>query len=104
DWQGGTPGYGKPRHPTRLIYPTPPVYEFAGPIGGTYPMWTDPSYWYTGVRARFNWHQQGHTVLKNLTVGRRQLPGKGPGSLVPGVLMLLLTIALVVKRRLPSLV
>jgi hypothetical protein len=104
NWRGERPGHGKPEHPPRLIYPAPPVYEFAGPIGGTYPLWTDPSYWYEGVKAHFNWRQQARVVLKNLTVGRRQLPGTGPGWLVVGGLGVLLTIALGAKKRLPSLV
>jgi hypothetical protein len=104
DWQGETPGHGTPKHPTRLIYPAPPVYEFAGPIGGTYPVWTDPSYWNEGVRARFNWRQQARTLRKNLTAGRRQRPRIRPYGLVAGMLFLLLTDALVAKRRWPALV
>jgi hypothetical protein len=103
NWQGEIPGHGKPKHPTRIIYPAPPVYEFAGPIGGTYPVWTDPSYWNEGVRARLNWRQQARALLKNLKK-YRELLWTDQSSLVTGVLMLLLTTALVAKRRLPSLV
>ncbi len=53
-WQGGPSGYGSPRHPTRMIWDAPPAFEFDGPIGGTFPPWTDPSYWYDGLRYHFD--------------------------------------------------
>lgn len=40
-------------HPTRIIFENPTVYEFAEPIGGTYPPWFDPPYWYKGVPLSF---------------------------------------------------
>jgi hypothetical protein len=52
-WSGEPPGTGVPLHPTRLLTQIPPVYEYARPIGGSYPPWTDPSYWYAGIRPRF---------------------------------------------------
>lgn len=52
-WQGspGSP-YGMPLHPSRLLVTHPATYAFAGGPGGTYPSWTDPSYWYEGVDPR----------------------------------------------------
>jgi hypothetical protein len=41
-------------HPSRIVHQSPAVYEFDGPIGGTYPISTDPSYWYEGVAPRFD--------------------------------------------------
>jgi hypothetical protein len=52
-WQGGPPGAGTPIHPTRKIFEMPSVYEFATPVGGSYPPWYDPSYWYEGVHPFF---------------------------------------------------
>lgn len=52
-WQGGPDGVGIPVHPTRMLLDSPPVYEFAAPIQGTYPPWYDPSYWYEGVKPVF---------------------------------------------------
>jgi hypothetical protein len=52
-WQGGPTGAGMPLHPTRKLQETPPVYEFATPLGGSYPPSTDQSYWYDGVRPHF---------------------------------------------------
>lgn len=46
----GDPENGAPAHPARRINEDPPVYEFATPVGGTYPMWLDPSWWYEGVQ------------------------------------------------------
>jgi hypothetical protein len=42
------------------------IYEFAGPVSGTYPLWYDLSYWHDGVKVRFNWHAQGVAVLEGL--------------------------------------
>ena len=67
-WQGEEPGFGEPVHPTRLIHPDPPVYEFGEPVAGTYPIWYDPSYWYEGVRMRFSLSRQVLTVLRSLLV------------------------------------
>ncbi|HXJ05757.1 MAG TPA: hypothetical protein VNH65_11690 [Candidatus Acidoferrum sp.] len=57
-WQGGPAGAGTPVHPTRKILETPPVYEFATPLGGSYPPSTDQSYWYEGVRAHVEFRGQ----------------------------------------------
>jgi hypothetical protein len=48
-WQGETAGAGRPLHPTRQLLDSPAVFEFDGPLPGTYPFWFDPSYWYEGV-------------------------------------------------------
>src|SRR5437773_1394613 len=57
-WQGEPAGNGTPRHPTRRLRDNPPIYEFAAPVSGTYPLWYDPSYWYEGLRLHFNLHEQ----------------------------------------------
>jgi hypothetical protein len=44
----------------------PKIYAFASPIGGTYPPWFDPSYWYEGVRPRFIPAQQMARSAHNL--------------------------------------
>ena len=45
-------------HPTRKIFANPNVYEFRTPIGGTYPVWFDPSYWHHGLHPKFDLGQQ----------------------------------------------
>jgi len=52
-WEGGD-GSGNPKHPARIILSSPRVYEFAEPIGGSYPMWYDPSYWKDGIEIHFH--------------------------------------------------
>jgi hypothetical protein len=53
-WQGEPPDDGVPLHPSRQIFDHPPIYEFGSPIGGTYPISFDQSYWYEGVVVRFD--------------------------------------------------
>jgi len=65
-WQGENPANGVPVHATRKIFDRPATFEFAGPLGGTYPVWYDPSFWYEGVRARFNMRQQIKALARNL--------------------------------------
>lgn len=50
----GEGGAGAPLRPARRLHPSPAVYDLAAPIGGTYPMWYDPTYWYEGLRPRFD--------------------------------------------------
>jgi hypothetical protein len=53
NWQGGPPDNGAPIHPTRQLSKNPAIFEFATPIGGTYPPWYDPIYWTEGARIAF---------------------------------------------------
>ena len=53
-WQGEPPGTGIPAHPTHKILSAPALYEFSTPIGGSYPPWYDPSYWYEGIEPHFS--------------------------------------------------
>ena len=48
-WQGDPQRNIFPAHPSRVIHISPYVYEFGEPIGGTYPITTDPAYWYEGI-------------------------------------------------------
>jgi hypothetical protein len=57
-WQGELPGYGTPKHPTRRVFDAPRIYEFGDPVGGTYPVWYDPTYWYEGSVSHFDLRQQ----------------------------------------------
>lgn len=63
-WQGEQPPInGRPLHPTRQVLAAPPVYEFATPVGGTYPVATDPFYWYEGAETRLNLAAQLRLLL-----------------------------------------
>ena len=89
NWQGGIPGGGIPTHPTRQILTEPPVFEFDGPVTGTYPPWTDPSYWNDGVQPHFRLRPQleilATTVPSEIRVLFREQP-----ALVAGVIVLVL--------------
>jgi hypothetical protein len=53
-WYFQSPGTARGNyiHPVRRVYDRPTVYEFATPLGGTQPIWYDPSYWTAGVSPR----------------------------------------------------
>jgi hypothetical protein len=53
-WQGDLDNQVVLDHPSRQINSSPPIYEFGEPIGGTYPISTDPSYWFEGISLPFN--------------------------------------------------
>lgn len=86
NWQGDPSG-GVPLHPTRKLLDHPPVFEFAGPVGGTYPPWYDPSYWSDGLHWRFRLRSQIRVLVQSgLTYGKVL---EGCSALVAGVLILL---------------
>lgn len=71
NWQGDPAGSGIPLHPTRKILDGPPVFEYAGPVGGTYPPWYDPSYWNDGMRSTFRLRPQLRVLVESaLTYGK----------------------------------
>jgi hypothetical protein len=73
NWQGNPPGYGTPKHPTRKIFDNPEVYEFSVPIGGTYPLWYDLTYWVDGMVPHFNLKDQVKALGQNLELCYRAL-------------------------------
>jgi hypothetical protein len=64
-WQGD-PQYGTPIHGTHQIFDRPATFEFATPLPGTYPAWTDPSYWYEGLRSPVDLRRGASRVFKLL--------------------------------------
>ena len=62
-WQSGI-GSGTPTHPARKLFDSPAIYEFGSQVGGTYPMWYDPSYWWEGVVPHFSIKQQIQSLKK----------------------------------------
>jgi hypothetical protein len=85
DWQGDPPGSGIPRHPTRQLLESPPVFEFGEPIQGTYPPWDDPSYWNEGVRPRFRLAPQLQVLTESGFAYGRLLIGES--GLLAGLLI-----------------
>jgi hypothetical protein len=53
-WRTTDSDLGTPAHPPRMLPSDPPVYEFAEPVGGTYPLWYDPAYWCEGLHQRWS--------------------------------------------------
>jgi hypothetical protein len=64
----------------------PPVFEFDGPVVGTYPPWTDPSYWNEGVQPHFRLKPQFETLASTVPTELRVLLRDQPG-LVAGVIV-----------------
>lgn len=95
NYQGEDGLHGKPVHPTRLISTHPRAFEFAGPIGGTYPVWLDPGYWYEGVTTVLDVEQQLAALKSNFV----RLPTEvlSTRALLAALAVLLLT--LVLDRR-----
>jgi len=86
-WQGDPAGSGTPRHPTRKLLEAPTIFEFAGPVSGTYPAWDDPSYWNEGVQWHFRLRSQVRVLIKSaLTYQKILLEESG---LLAGVLFFL---------------
>jgi len=52
-WQGEN-GTGIPQHPVRKLLAKPRLFEFAAPVGGSYPPGFDPSYWMEGAEPHFS--------------------------------------------------
>lgn len=66
-WTGeSASAYGTPEHPPRKLAQIPLTIEFASPINGTYPLWDDPYYWYSGAIVRFDLRQQLKAIKKTL--------------------------------------
>jgi hypothetical protein len=57
--------HGTPLHPPRRVLESPPVYEFASPVPGTYPMSFDPGYWTRGLSPRIDPTQQVTAMASN---------------------------------------
>jgi hypothetical protein len=87
-WQGEPATFGRPLHPSRQIFADPPIYEFAGPIGGTYPISHNPIYWYAGAGAPFDLAAQARVLLAS-ALFYFDLFGREQGALLLGVLLLL---------------
>lgn len=66
-WQGEPSGSGIPEHPSRRIFDNPPIYEFGTPIGGTYPIAYDPSYWHEGVVPHLDVSQLLVLIMRSAT-------------------------------------
>jgi len=66
NWQGGPSDNGAPIHATRQISSNPAIFEFATPIGGTYPPWYDPIYWSQGAKIAFRPGDFARALLRQI--------------------------------------
>jgi hypothetical protein len=91
NWQGDgdVADSGMPAHSTRRLLKDPPLYEFDGPVAGTYPPWTDPSYWNEGLEWHFALRSQLEVLVGTVSSELRVLLRSRP-ELVAGVAVLAL--------------
>lgn len=54
NWQGGSPEFGSPIHPTRQLLNDLPVFEFGSPFRTTYPPYNNLAYRYQGYKHFFS--------------------------------------------------
>jgi hypothetical protein len=90
NWQGEVPGSGIPVHPTRQLLKHPPLFEFDGPIAGTYPPWTDPSYWNEGLQWHFKLKPQLEVLAVSIPSEVRLLLRARPDLVVAVIVLALL--------------
>lgn len=91
NWQGEIVGSGVPMHPTRQLLEDPPLFEFDGPVVGTYPPWTDPSYWNDGLQWHFKLKPQLQVLASTLPSEGRLLLRERPEIVVGVVILALLS-------------
>lgn len=102
NWQGEIPGSGIPAHPTRQLLKHPALFEFDGPVAGTYPPWTDPSYWNEGLEWHFNLRAQIEVFASTIPSEARLLLRERP-EIVVGLAVLALLSGRSWLRRLKEL-
>ena len=91
NWQGESPGSGTPVHPSRQLMRNPPVFEFGGPVPGTYPPWADPSYWNDGLQWHFNLRSQVQVLAANFATEIDLLLRAQPGLVIAVIVLALLS-------------
>jgi hypothetical protein len=75
-------------HPIREIFTSPPIYEFATPVHGTYPPWRDPAYWDEGVQPRFDPERQWARLVWNCQEYWELFTGLLDGFAMPALIAL----------------
>jgi hypothetical protein len=74
-------------HPAPKLLRKPVTLEFTSPIGGTYPLGYEPSYWYAGTKARFDLRQQIAALRETLRTYRDMVFGSA-GAFISGAIVL----------------
>jgi hypothetical protein len=65
-------------HPPHVVASDPLTLEFASPVGGTFPIWYAPDYWWAGLRPHFDAANQVLAVKDNLRAYLAMLPWLSP--------------------------
>ena len=65
-WRGDGRQYGSFSHPAHQIFEQPATFEFASPVGGSYPLWYDPSYWFQGAKPDYRLREMAKNLVVNL--------------------------------------
>ncbi|MBI3590001.1 MAG: hypothetical protein HY094_01315 [Candidatus Melainabacteria bacterium] len=65
-WFSGIAGHGSPVHPPEKIFDNPLIYNFQSHFkNATHPYVYDPSYWWEGVKTRFEFKKQINILLEH---------------------------------------
>ncbi len=96
-WQGEPGDIGTPLHPTNRVSRSPDAYVFDGPVGGTYPPWFDPTYWYAGIKPKLKPLLQVRVFLIDLKLAT-QLLLSSPITLPALILILHMGVTLWFRR------
>jgi hypothetical protein len=51
-----------------MVHESPAAYTFDGLVLAAYPPWTEPSYWYAGLKPRLKLAAQCRAIAKNVIV------------------------------------
>lgn len=86
-WQGEEPAYGVPLHPDRKLHASPDVFEYATPVGGTLPVFYDPTYWYEGLEVPIRPGPIVHAIAAGVQVYWRMALEASAELLAVGVLL-----------------
>lgn len=87
-WRGGDRHYGTLSHPAHQIFDRPATFEFASPVGGSYPLWYDPSYWLEGAKPDYRPAEMTKNLMLNLGASARWWALGLNGSIVAGLFVL----------------
>jgi hypothetical protein len=87
-WRGGDMQLGNFSHPARQIFDRPAVFEFARPVGGSYPLWYDPSYWFEGAQPDYRLGEMTKNIFVNLGRTASHWAFGLNGSIVAGLFVL----------------
>jgi hypothetical protein len=87
-WRGYDGPYGTLLHPVHQIVDRPATFEFASPVGGSYPLRYDFTYWIAGLRPQYQPVQMAKNLTHNLAGSARWWALGLNGSILAGLVVL----------------